>query len=356
MISFLFNGILASISFINHHSIHFFMENLLPIEKAKRETVNKLKTEFTSEKYGLSPDKRPIKDLIDYGIINIDKPDGPTSHQVSYYVQKILNLDKSGHSGTLDPGVTGILPVATGRATRIVQALLPEGKEYIGIMHLHQEVPEDKIREACQSFVGKIKQLPPIRSAVKRQMRYRNVYYFEILEIEEKDIFFRVGTQAGTYIRKLCHDIGAKLGTGAHMSELRRTKVGHFNESNIVTMHDLADAYWLWKNEGNEKFIRKCIHPIEYAVKLMPKIWVRDSAVDTICHGANLGMPGIVKLETGIEKDRQVAFMTLKGELVGLGKSLTSTDDMLKKEKGLAAKTEKVFMLPGTYPKMDKTE
>ena len=209
------------------------MENLLPFEKIERKILVRKEAE-TEEKYGCIPEYRKTEEIINYGIVNINKPKGPTSHQVSDFVQKILHINKSGHSGTLDPAVTGVLPVALGRATRIVQTLLTAGKEYVGIMHLHKNIEETKLRETIQKdFIGKIRQMPPLKSSVKRQLRTRTVYYFEIMEIEDKDVLFKVGTQAGTYIRKLIHDIGQKIGTGAHMAELRRTKAGPFRESTL---------------------------------------------------------------------------------------------------------------------------
>ncbi len=330
--------------------------NLLPFEKLKRSILIKRDAQ-SSDKYGCPPEKRTVEQLLELGIINVDKPRGPTSHQVSAYVQKILSVKKGGHSGTLDPKVTGVLPVAIGRATRIVQALLIAGKEYICLMHLHKEVEEEKIREAIASFVGTITQLPPLKSAVKRQHRQRNVYYIEVLDIVgNKDVLFSVGCQAGTYIRKLCHDIGKKLGTGAHMAELRRTKAGPFNESTLATMSDLTDAFWHYKNEGGDKYLRHVVQPVENAVNHLPKIWVIDTAVDALCHGADLAIPGIVKLESGIEPDQNVAIMSLKGELIALGKSKMNSDMMMKKDKGIAIKTNKVFMQPGTYPRVQKRE
>ncbi|MEM4263749.1 MAG: RNA-guided pseudouridylation complex pseudouridine synthase subunit Cbf5, partial [Candidatus Woesearchaeota archaeon] len=294
-------------------------KNLLPFEAVQRKILVRKESE-TDLRYGCSPDNRPVNVLINYGIINLNKPKGPTSHQVSDYVQKILHIDKAGHAGTLDPGVTGVLPVATGRATRIVQALLPAGKEYVAIMHLHKPVPLEELKNTLNEFVGRIKQLPPIKSSVKRQVRERNIYYLEIIEVEEQDVLFRIGCQAGTYIRKFCHDVGQKLGTGAHMAELVRTKAGPFNADDMITLQDLADAYWYWKNECNEDLIRKCIKPVEAGIVHLPKIWVMDNAVDPLCHGAVLNVPGISKLNTEINKDDTVAVMTLKDELVALGK------------------------------------
>ena len=220
-------------------------------------------------------------------------------------------------------------------------------------MHLHKDVEEKRLREVCEEFTGKIMQLPPVRSSVKRQLRERTVYYFELLEINGKDVLFRVGTQAGTYIRKLVSDIGGKLG-GAHMVELRRTKVGPFREDDgtLATLHDLADAYQYYKNEGNDKYIRKIILPVETAVSHIPKIWITDSAVESICHGAPLHMPGIAKLHSSISKGDTVAIMTLKDELVAYGKATEDAQKILKDEKGLAAKPEAVFMKEGSYPRM----
>ena len=324
------------------------MNNVLPFEKKERAILVKKLAE-TSPKYGCDPSSRPVKELLDYGVVNIDKPKGPTSHEVSAFVQKILKIKKSGHSGTLDPIVTGVLAVAIGRATRVVQSLLTAGKEYVGVMHMHKEIPLDDIKKVISShFTGKIKQLPPIKSAIKRQLRERSIYYFDILEIDGQDVLFRTGVEAGTYIRKLCHDIGQKVGCGAHMAELRRTKAGPFNESSLITLHDLTDAFYYY-NQGNEKFLRECIQPIENAVKHLPKIWVLDTTIGTIVHGVNLKVPGVSKLNTGINTDDTVAVMSLKNELVAVGVAKMGSNSIMKKDKGVAVRIEKVFMKEGVY-------
>ena len=324
------------------------MQNLLPFEKIERQIVVRKEAQ-TDEKFGCKPENRTTEEIIDYGIVNIDKPKGPTSHQVSDFVQKILHINKSGHSGTLDPGVTGVLPVALGSATRIVQTLLTAGKEYVAIMHLHKDIDEQNLRATIQkNFVGKIEQLPPIKSSVKRQLRTRNVYYFEILEIDNKDALLKVGTEAGTYIRKLIHDIGKKLGVGAHMAELRRTKAGPFDESTLFTLHELQDAYHFYKEEKNEKFIRKIIQPVESGVEHLSKIWVFDTTVESLCHGVDLKVPGICKLHNSININDVVAVMTLKDELIALGTAKMNSDEMTA-QKGLAVSIDKVFMKPGIY-------
>ena len=179
------------------------MDNLLPFETTKR-SVYVRKQFKTSDKFGKLPGKRTVDELINLGVVNVDKPAGPTSHQVSAYVQKILGIKKSGHSGTLDPNVTGVLPVALKKSTKVIQTLLKAGKEYVCLMHLHKPVKEYDLYKALEKFTGKINQLPPIKSSVKRQLRERTVYYIDVLSIQDQDVLFKVGCEAGTYVRKLC--------------------------------------------------------------------------------------------------------------------------------------------------------
>jgi len=324
---------------------------MLPFERMKREIFVRKKAK-TNTKHGEDINKRSIQELLNYGIVNVNKPSGPTSHQVSSYVQKILGISKSGHSGTLDPKVTGVLPVALGRGTRIVQTLLPAGKEYICIMHLHAAVDEKILRTVLKSFIGKIKQLPPIKSSVKRQERYRKIYYLDVIEIVDQDVLFRVGCQAGTYIRKLCHDIGQALHCGAHMAELIRTKAGPFEYTSSCTLQDLTDAFY-YCSKGNDTFIRKLILPIEEGVRHLPKVFVLDSSIDSICHGVNLKTPGIAHVESDIQVGEMIAIMSLKEELVAVGTTKMISKQMVNEEKGIAINVEKVFMQPGLYPKME---
>jgi len=324
--------------------------NLLPSE-IKRDVF--VKSEDTSDElFGKRPDERPIQEYIQKGVVNLDKPAGPTSHEVTSWVKKILELEKAGHSGTLDPNVTGLLPVMLGHATKAVDALLIAGKEYICLMKLHTQIPEKELKSVFGEFKGEIYQKPSIISAVKRETRVRNIYYLELLEVEGKNVFFRVGCEAGTYIRKLCHDMGMAMGTGAHMQELRRTKSGPFREDEtMITLHDLKDAYVEWKENGNEAMLRKVILPMERALMHLPKLVIRDNAVDALCHGAGLAAPGVLTLESGIEKGDPVAVFTQKGEAVSFGVAQMKTLDLLRAATGIVATTDRVFMEPGTYPK-----
>ena len=282
----------------------------------------------------------------------MDKPSGPSSHEVDSWVKRILHVNKTGHGGTLDPKVTGVLPIGIDAATRVSQLLLPAGKEYVCLMTMHKEMPEDQIYEIFDQFTGKIYQTPPVKSAVKRELRVRTIYYATIYEIKGKDVLFRVGCEAGTYIRTLCHDIGEALGCGAHMAELRRTRAGPFNERNgdLVNLHDLTDAYHFWVEDGDESYLRNAIKPMEVAADHLPQIFIKDSAVEAICQGAKLAAGGISMLSKGIKRGDLVAIKSLKGELVASGIALASTEEIMNADSGLVVNTNKVFMQPGVYP------
>ncbi len=321
------------------------------MELQQREILYRIRDEVTDERYGCPPEKRPINEYIRLGFINLDKPRGPTSHEVVAWVKKMFGLEKAGHAGTLDPKVSGVLPVALADATKVLQALARTVKEYVVIMHMHSDFDENELREVVKEFIGPIYQRPPLRSAVKRRLRIRRVYNAEIIEIRGRDVLMRLEVESGTYIRKICHDIGEALGVGAHMKELRRTRVGPFKEDEtLVTLNEVWEALLLWREFGIEKYLRKVVLPVEKAVEHLPKVWVRDTAVDAICHGASLAVPGIVKVEAGINKGDLVAILTLKNELVALGRALMTSSEMVSAEKGWAVRTTRVIMKPGTYP------
>jgi len=252
--------------------------------------------------------------------------------------------------------VSGVLPIALEEATKTIQVLLESGKEYVCIMRLHSDVPEDHLKEVLMEFEGKIYQRPPARASVKRRVRVRRVYYIDLLEIEGRDVLLRIGCQAGTYVRKICHDIGEVLGCGAHMQELRRTRSGPFTEDEkSVTLHDIVYLYGRWQETGDLEYLRRFILPMEETLRLIPKIYVRDSAVDALCHGAHLTAPGVVSLEAGINKGSMVALLTLKGEAISLATATATTKEILQMNHGIVAINNRVLMPRGTYPKMWRT-
>ncbi len=322
----------------------------LPADK-ERKLVSRAE-DTTNPAYGIAPQDRSLQDLLKSGIINIDKPPGPTSHEVVSWVKRILGVDRAGHSGTLDPKVTGCLPVMLENGTKIAKSLLTAGKEYICIMRLHKEIEEEKIRAACAEFVGPIYQRPPLRSSVKRRLRIRKIYYLDILEIEGQNVLFRTGCEAGTYIRKLVYDCGEVLGCGANMAELRRSRSGPFREDEkLATLHDLIDAYYFWKEDGDSRLLSRYLRPLENGVRHLPKIIIRDSAVSALCHGANLAAAGVLQLHSDIKRDDIVAIMTLKGELVATGVAQQSAEVITDAKSGIVVDISRVIMAPGVYPK-----
>ncbi len=328
------------------------MRQITPPWEIERRLLVKAEEE-TSPRYGCRPEGRPIEQYMRFGVINLDKPPGPSSHEITAWTKRLLDIQKAGHGGTLDPRVTGILPIALHEAKKIIRALLQSGKEYICVMRLHSEVPKEGVKNTLEEFTGTIYQRPPVRSAVKRRLRKRKIYRLKLLEIQDRDVLFGVACEAGTYIRKLAHDVGEALGCGAHMRELRRTRSGPFTEdAGLITLHDVVYWYAEWKETNDEKWLRRIIQPMEKALEYIPKIIVRDSAVDAICHGANLAAPGVLSLETEIKPKSIVAILTQKGEAVALSKATASTEEILRMDHGIVATIQRVLMPRGTYPKM----
>lgn len=306
--------------------------------------------EGSDEHYGKHPEERSVGELMESGVVLIDKPRGPSSHEVTSWVKKILKAEKAGHSGTLDPNVSGVLPVGINRATRVMGLMLKGSKEYVGIIKFHGDVSEEEVVNIFGKFTGEVEQIPPVKSAVRRVVRKRKIYYLEPLEFNGREVLFRVGCEAGTYIRKLCFDIGKELGCGANMLELRRTKVGSIEESQLSTLQEVKDACWLWEERGGEGELRKVVLPVEKVLDVK-KIWLRDSAIESVCSGAVLAAPGVAKVEDGVEVGDTVALMSLKEELVAISTAEMSSRQIIEMEKGVVAKTKRVIMKKGTYPK-----
>jgi len=309
----------------------------------------------TSEEYGSIPSKRPVDELLEKGFVVIDKPFGPTSNQVSSWVRKELNLKKTGHFGTLDPNATGVFPVGLNHGTRVSPALAKSDKEYVFEAKLRKEKPEEEIIDVLNSFEGVNKQTPPEKSAVKKQEREREVYSINFLEKDGRKVLGKVRCESGFYVRVLIKQLGEKLGTEAEMEELRRTAQGNLEEAETKTLQDVVDAYHFYKEDGDEEAIRDVIYPIERAVQHLKKIVVKDSAVNAVANGANLGTSGVSKLQDGIEIGDTVAITTLKGELIALANAEMSSEQLYDGD-GEAASLESVHMKPETYPKRWKQD
>ncbi len=308
--------------------------------------------DITNDEYGTYYDKRNIEQLLHYGLIILDKPPGPTSHEVVAWCKRILKIPKIGHSGTLDPQVTGVLPLGLGEATKALGVLLLGPKEYHALGRLHSLPTKEKLDDVLNQFTGEIFQKPPQRSSVLRRTRTRKIFEMELIEQKERLILVRVLCEAGTYIRKLFYDIGEILGPGATMVELRRSRVIQFSErDHLVTMHELADAFATWDEKKDDSKLLKLIQPIEHVFSEIKSVVIRDSAIDAMCHGAQLAIPGILEISQNLKKEDLVAIYSQKGEIVALAEALMSESEIQDSVKGYAFQTKRIIMEISTYPK-----
>ncbi|MFA5856178.1 MAG: RNA-guided pseudouridylation complex pseudouridine synthase subunit Cbf5 [Candidatus Pacearchaeota archaeon] len=227
--------------------------------------------------------EKTIEELLNFSIINIDKPSGPTSHKVVSNIRRILRIKKAGHFGTLDPKVTGVLPIALGRACRLSGYFMKKDKEYLGKMYLHKDIDINTLKKEMNEFIGKINQKPPRKSSVKRVNRIREVEEFKILKKEDKIVSFQAKVEAGTYIRKLISDLGDKIG-GAHMIELRRIRAGLFIETKSFRPEEVESAYNKYL-KGNDKELRNMLIPAEIVQDLFPKINVKEEFLKEFLNG-----------------------------------------------------------------------
>ena len=322
------------------------LENLVEIDQ-----------DLTDDAYGTYYDKRNIEQLLNYGLIILDKPPGPTSHETVAWTKRLLKIPKIGHSGTLDPQVSGVLPLGLGEATKALGVLLYGPKEYHALGRIHTLPSKEKLEKIIKLFTGEIFQKPPQRSAVVRQTRIRTIHELEVLEQKERLLLTRILCESGTYVRKLYYDIGEFLGPGATMIELRRTRVDQFRESDgLVTLHELANAFSLWEEKKDESKLKAMIKPVEYALSEIKSVVIRDSAVDAMCHGAQLAIPGILKISPNLRKGDIVGVYTQKGEAVALAESIMSEEEIKDATKGYAFETKRIIMSPDTYPRKWRTK
>ena len=326
-----------------------------PLLLKNYEKLNTRTSHFVPLTSGSTPLERPIKEYIKSGYINLDKPSNPSSHEVVSWVKKILRVEKTGHSGTLDPKVTGCLIVCIERATRLVKSQQTAGKEYVGIFRLHSGVEDVKqVYKAIEQLTGAIFQRPPLISAVKRQLRIRTIYESKLLEYdkERKIGIVWMSCEAGTYVRTLFVHLGLLLGVGAQMIELRRPRSGIQTENdNLVTMHDVLDAQWKYDNHNDESYLRKVISPLEQLLTNHKRIVMKDSAVNAICYGAKIMLPGVLKYEDNIALNEEIVVMTTKGEAICLAIALMTSSSIASCDHGVVAKIKRVVMERDLYPR-----
>lgn len=262
------------------------------------------------------------------GFIVIEKPKGPTSHQVDFWVRQITGVEKVGHVGTLDPNASGVLVMALGKAVKLIDVAHEYPKEYVSVMRVYGDVEREVIERTFREFTGEIYQIPPMKSAVARALRIRTIHELEIKEIKDRLVLFRVKCESGTYIRTLCTDMGYALGPGAQMAELRRTATGPFDESMAHSLQELSDAVYL-ADHGDMSLLDRLVIPMINLFRNNAKIVVKKSALSNISHGSDLYPGGIRAIIGRPVKGDRVAVVTENNELVGTGKMLVDYDSIL---------------------------
>lgn len=300
--------------------------------------------------HGLNPEELTIEQRLASGFILLDKPPGPTSHQIASWVRDLLGLERLGHGGTLDPFATGVLPLMAGKSMKLTKGILKTDKTYIAVLKFAQKTNIDSLNEVIDKLTGRIYNVPPEISAVKVQVRTRKIYKFELIENNSKQAIVRIFCEAGTYIRTIARDMGLLLGYNVELKELRRENSGRFNLTDCVTLQEIADAVWLWKECDNSAALEKIIHPTEKLLLDKPYIIVKDSAASALCHGAPLLRPGLIEVSDTLSSGLEVAAFTSKNEIVGIVKMSKGFTEISSESSGEIGKPVMILMEQERYP------
>jgi len=314
-----------------------------------------------------APNDRTPAELLTFGVVNLDKPAGPSAHQVAGWVRDLAGdavddltdlddpgdvdtaestatrdtptVDRAAHAGTLDPKVTGCLPLLLGEATRMAQVFLEGRKEYVAVLELHGPQPAD-LESVLSRFAAPLYQKPPQKSAVRRKLRVREIYALELLDHTDRQALLRIACESGTYVRKLCHDLGLALGTGAHMGHLRRTATDPFDDTSLLDLHAFTDALAVAR-EGDTEWLREVVQPAERALDHLPSVVIAPSAAEQVATGAPVYAPGVIEgPDTVVDDEGLVACYTPNGSAVCLGRLVGDPDG----ENGVVVDLEAVLV------------
>ncbi len=298
-------------------------------------------------------------------IVNIIKPTGMTSHDVVSAVRRILNIKKVGHTGTLDPDASGVLPICIGKSTKVSELILNKDKSYICELTLgintdtydssgeilekfDVKVTEEEIKNAFETQIGEIDQVPPIYSALKvngKRMcdlarsgksdeivvksRKINIKDIKILSINDNKIMFYVKCSKGTYVRSICYDIGKELGCGGHMSFLLRTSSGKFNLENGITLEQLQE------NKENNT-LDDYLYDIDYVLSNLNHVEIHQNAYKYYTNGGVIDDRRFIQ-QSFNDKDELVR-VYCNGDFLGTGK-------LSKKDNTIQLKSDKLFIV-----------
>lgn len=300
---------------------------------------------------GMEVSMRGVEELLKSGFILLDKSAGPTSHQLTAWVREMFGVDKLGHGGTLDPFATGVLPLLFGKTMKLTSRILTHDKTYIAVMRFSTPCSREELEQALESQRGKVYNIPPEISAVKVQVRTRSIDKVEIIDINEEFAILEIECEAGTYVRTMARDIGLLLNQKVELRELRREYSGEFSLAQSVNVQQVADAYWLWKEQGDDSALKRILHPVERLLDSLPKVIIKDGAIGAICHGAPLHRPGIVRIAEGISAGDEVLLESLKGEAIAIATLERDSDKMSDLTHGEMARPNTVLMDQETYPR-----
>ena len=305
----------------------------------------------TSPDYGTVPGDRTIEQLLESCFILLDKSPGPSSHQVSAWARDMMGLEKLGHGGTLDPFASGLLPLLSGKAMRLTGKILTHDKSYLALFKFGKELERNETEEKMAMLTGKVYNVPPEISAVRVQVRTRKISRFDILDFDGTSLLTHIECEAGTYVRTMARDLGLLLDTPVELKELRRPSSGEFSLNQSITMQQLADAYWLWKEKGDGNAMLRILHPIEDMLSDLPRVVVKDGAAAALSHGAPLLRPGVVSIDEELSVGSEVLLVTMKGEAVAIAKMSQNSKVIPDMNQGEVAKPNCVLMKEDTYPR-----
>ena len=306
----------------------------------------------TNNSFGCNPEERPLEELLECGIILVDKPPGPSSHQLAAWARSMLGINRIGHGGTLDPFATGLLTLLCGRSTKITAELLRKPKSYVAVIRFKAPVPEHELKSLVDTMKGEIFNVPPKESAVKVQVRTREVSESKLVQTEEDDRvhLLSISCEAGTYIRTMVKDLGLLSGNKCELLELHRSKSGTLEDQMACSMQQLSDAVFLWKQHDDPRGLERLVCPVETVLNDIPSIVIKDGAVSALSHGAPLARPGVVSVPKGLPPGSTVLISSLKGEAVAVSELSVHSDSIPEMKSGQIAAPKTVIMPPGTYP------
>tara|TARA_B100001113_G_scaffold346079_1_gene336511 strand:+ start:1427 stop:2341 length:915 start_codon:yes stop_codon:yes gene_type:complete len=297
-----------------------------------------------SEPLDLNGEFRDFKSRMNAGFILLDKHPGPTSHQLSAWARDLLGVEKLAHGGTLDPFASGVLPLLLGKSMKLTPLILKHDKTYIASLKLSSKTTLESLEKSVKTLKGKIYNVPPEISAVKIQVRTRTIRELEILDFDGENLLIKMDCEAGTYVRTFARDLGLMIDKRVTLKELRRTKSGSFSEEKCISMAQLSDALWKYKELGDDSAMLKILIPIEELVKKYPRIIVKSSAHDSLKNGATIMHPAVMHISPNIIKGEKVVIQSKEGELLAIAEAKLNSTTITVKEKGAIAQPKHVFI------------